>query len=254
MAHRFIGRQSRAVQGARLQRRFRRLFRALEKELLPPRCVFCGAATPVTRRAICRGCDGDLVRNEPSCRACALPLPGRSDAHCGRCQKGRGAFRVVLAPYIYAFPLDAAIKAFKFRRRLWYAPAFAELLEASLASLPKDIDAVQPVPLHRWRQLFRGFNQARELALPVAGRLGVPLIDTVRRCRHTPYQSGLSALKRRRNLRQAFRVRGRIDARHILLVDDVLTTGTTCRQIASLLRRHGVRRVSVLALARALAD
>ena len=233
-------------------RPFRRLILALERELLPPRCVFCGEETRGTRRRICRGCHGELVRNHTACRTCALPLPGHSDGRCGNCQQGRGAFRFVLAPYIYAFPLDAAIKAFKFRKRLWYAPAFAELLKASLPALPPGIDAVQPVPLHRWRQMSRGFNQARELAVPVAAALKVPLIDAVRRRRHTPSQSGLSRAERRRNLVGAFRLRGRIDSRHVLLVDDVVTTATTCRQIASLLRRHGVREVSVLALARAL--
>jgi ComF family protein len=232
-------------------RTIRRLFQALERELLPLCCVFCGMQTRGARRRICRGCEGDLVRNDPACQACALPLPGAPGTHCGSCQQRRGAFSVVLAPYIYAFPLDAAIKAFKFRKRLWYAPAFAELLNRSLPALPPGIDAVQPVPLHRWRQLFRGFNQARELAVPVARALKVPLIDTVRRCRHTPYQSGLSGPERRRNLRGAFRIRGRVKARHVLLVDDVVTTATTCRQIASLLRRHGVEEVSVLALARA---
>jgi ComF family protein len=241
------------VKTANACRSFRRLFRALERELLPPRCVFCGVETCATRRRICRGCNGELVHNQPACRACALPLPGYSDRLCGSCQQGRSTFRVVLAPYIYAFPLDAAIKAFKFRQRLWYAPAFAELLKASLPALPPGIDAVQPVPLHRWRQMTRGFNQARELAAPVAAALKVPLVDKVRRCRNTPYQSGLSRAERRRNLVGAFRLRGRIESRHVLLVDDVVTTAATCRQIASLLRRHGVREVSVLALARALA-
>jgi ComF family protein len=241
------------VHNAKSCRPFRRLFRTLERALLPPRCVFCGTETCATRRRICRGCRGELIRNRPACRACALPLPGDSGGRCGSCQRGRSTFRVVLAPYIYAFPLDAAIKAFKFRQRLWYAPAFAELLKASLPALPAGIDAVQAVPLHRWRQMSRGFNQARELAAPVATALKVPLIDAVRRCRHTPYQSGLSRAERQRNLVGAFRVRGRIESRHVLLVDDVVTTAATCRQIAVLLRRHGVREVSVLALARALA-
>ncbi len=235
-------------------RRLRRLVRSFENELLPPRCVFCGADTLVTRASICSGCDRDLVRNWPACSGCALPIPEGIDARCGTCQQGRLPFTVVVAPYAYAFPLDAAIKAFKFRRRLYYAPAFAALLQSATGRLPASVDAVQPVPLHRRRKLFRGFNQAMELAKPVAGALQLPLIDAVRRSRHTPYQSGLPAAERRRNLRDAFRLRGRIDARHVLLVDDVITTATTCRQIAMLLKGHGVSEVSVLALARAITD
>ncbi len=235
-------------------RRLRRLLRSLENELLPPRCVFCGADTIVTRASICRGCERDLIRNSPACRGCALPLPSGNSEYCGRCQRGRRPFTAVVAPFAYAFPLDAAIKAFKFRRRLYYVPAFAELLLPAIADLPRTIDAIQPVPLHRRRKVFRGFNQAWEIAKPVASALQLPLLDAVRRCRHTPYQSGLPAAERRRNLRGAFRVRARIDVCHVLLVDDVITTATTCRQIAMLLKAHGVPEVSVLALARAIAD
>jgi len=80
---------------------------------------------------------------------------------------------------------------------------------------------------------------------------GLPVIRNVRRMRATPYQSGLSARERRRNLRNAFVVRGTIRARHALIVDDVITTGETCRQLAALLQAHGVAKVSVLAIARA---
>jgi predicted amidophosphoribosyltransferase len=69
--------------------------------------------------------------------------------------------------------------------------------------------------------------------------------------RATPYQSGLSARERRSNLRKAFAVRGMITARHVLIVDDVITTGETCRQLAAVLRAHGVEKVSALAIARA---
>ena len=228
-----------------------RLLRAIEQELLPRRCVFCGAAMRHTGRFLCAGCDADLQRNTPACPLCALPLPAASNGPCGECQRRRLPFTAVHAPLAYEFPTDAAIKAFKFHRRLFYVPAFADILCAAAAALPSGIDAVLPVPLHRWRKLRRGFNQARELALPVARHLALPVLECVRRRRHTPYQSGLPAADRRRNLEGAFEVSGRIEARHVLLVDDVVTTGTTCRQIALLLKQHGVREVSVLALARA---
>ncbi len=233
--------------------RIRRALRALERELLPYRCVFCGDEL-AARRHLCAGCDRDLVRNSPACRGCALPIADAGQQYCGSCQGRDRPFTAAIASLAYTFPVDAAIRQFKFHRKLHYVPAFGELLCRSAALLPPGIDAIQPVPLHRWRQLRRGFNQARELALPVARHLSVPLIDGVRRCRHTPYQSGLAAADRRRNLENAFTVRGRICAQHVLLVDDVVTTATTCGQIAELLRRHGVGEVSVLALARARAD
>ena len=98
---------------------------------------------------------------------------------------------------------------------------------------------------------MRGFNQARELCKPLRRVLGVRIIDEVSRCHATPSQSGLDAVARQRNLRNAFRVRGRVTAHHVLIVDDVLTTGATCGQLARVLREAGVGRVSVLAVARA---
>jgi ComF family protein len=236
-----------------LRTRTRHLWRRLERELLPWCCVFCGDELPAGRH-LCGGCDRDLVRNAPACRACALPLVDADRKYCGHCEGRRRPFTVMVAPLAYTFPVDAAIRQFKFHRKLHYLPVFTELLCREALLLPPGIDAVQPVPLHRWRQMRRGFNQARELALPVARHLAVPLIDGVRRRRHTPYQSGLAAVARRRNLENAFVVRGRIEKRHVLLVDDVVTTGTTCRRIAALLKRHGVGEVSVLALARAVTD
>ena len=188
--------------------RIRRVLRALERELLPFCCVFCGDEL-TARRHLCAGCDRELVRNSPACRACALPIADAGQRYCGACLGGHLPFTAAIAPLAYAFPVDAAIRQFKFHRKLHYVPAFGELLCRAAALLPPGIDAIQPVPLHRWRQLRRGFNQARELALPVARHLSVPLIDGVHRRRHTPYQSGLAAADRRRNLKNAFVVRGR---------------------------------------------
>ncbi|MDH5619375.1 MAG: hypothetical protein OEZ11_12125, partial [Gammaproteobacteria bacterium] len=154
------------------------LLRAFENAVMPRRCVFCGLRTRAPERFICAGCAGDLPT------IASPPPPESSPLTCD------------IAPLAYAFPIDAAIKALKFRRRLYYAPAFADLLCAAADGLPGDIDSVQPVPLHWRRRWSRGFNQAVEIAIPVARRLRVPLIGNVRRKRATPFQSGLSAKER----------------------------------------------------------
>ncbi len=156
----------------------------------------------------------------------------------------------MLAPLVYEFPVDAAIKAWKFRRRLEYTPAFVALLSDSLAQLAEVPDVFLPVPLHWRRQALRGFNQAEELARPLSRLLDVPLAGNAVRIRHTYSQSGLDAAGRRRNLRGAFRVRGHVDAKHVVIVDDVVTTGSTCAQLGKVLLRAGAERVSVLAVAR----
>ena len=221
--------------------------------VMPQRCVFCTLDIPPSDGSICRDCFADLPWQRASCARCARPLPRppAEGVHCATCQRKPPTFKRTVAPLEYAFPVDAAIKAFKFHRRLFYAPAFAQILGPSLDSLPSDIDAVLPVPLHWFRRMRRGFNQSRELAKPVARALGVPVLGSIRREIATPYQSGSTRAERRRNLKRAFAVRGLVDARHVLIVDDVITTGETCEQLAKVLLAAGVEEVSVLALARA---
>ncbi len=199
--------------------------------IAPWSCVFCGFRTAGAERAICRGCLGDLPWNEPV----LSPTPG--------------PFQCLAAMLRYEFPVDAAIRLLKFSRRLYYAPAFAEILNKALPLLPQDIDGVLPVPLHWRRQALRGFNQAHEIAKPLARSMGVELVKGVSRKRATPYQSGLRAIERAKNLRRAFVVNKPLDRRHVLIVDDVVTTGATGQRVASVLRRAGVPRVSFLALA-----
>ena len=225
----------------------------LDNALMPRRCVFCGVICREGERLICTGCDADLPRVLRRCPTCAQPLAATQTegVACADCQVRLTPFEVAMAPLAYEFPINAAIRMFKFRRRLYYAPAFGELLLKALTELPEDIDALLPVPLHWLRHGIRGFNQAAEMCRPIRKATGLPVVRNVYRVRATPYQSGLSAKERRRNLRRAFVVRGTVNARHVLIVDDVITTGETCRQLAELLKEHGVQKISVLALARA---
>lgn len=220
--------------------------------LFPLTCAFCGMPSEQNERQVCEACAGDLPWIARACRRCAMPVESllAEETLCADCQREPPAFTAAIAPLAYEFPVDAAIKAFKFRGRTFYQPAFAEILLSALGRIPPDVDAVMPVPLHRWRLMRRGFNQARELAVPIAQALDVPLIENIRRCRATPYQSGLKPAERRANLQGAFKLRGSVPYAHVLIVDDVITTGETCGQVAKLLRDRGVESVSVLAVAR----
>ena len=114
-------------------------------------------------------------------------------------------------------------------------------------------DLLLSVPLHRRRLRQRGYNQALELARPLAQALHVPLRhDRLQRRRHTGAQTELDAVSRRRNVRGAFAVReGVALPAHVAILDDVMTTGATLAECARVLRRAGVARVDVWALARA---
>jgi ComF family protein len=207
------------------------LLRSFDDAVMPMRCAFCGTRTRGEERFVCAGCHDDLPWIES-----AFPT---------------APFCAELVPLAYEFPVDAAIKALKFKRRLWYGPALAQLCCGAIGELPRDIDAVLPVPLHWRRKWRRGFNQAREIAGPVARQLGVPMVGGVRRARATRPQSGLTATARARNLRGAFVAHQSRPARHVLIVDDVITTGATIGQLARVVLSSGAEKVSALAVSRA---
>ena len=226
----------------------------LAADLLMPRlCVFCGTECSLDERALCIGCERDLPWLGPHCPRCAEPVADASiaAAGCGRCQSSPPPFTIATAALCFTFPVDAAIRALKFHGRQEYVPAFAAILEAKLVNLPVEIDGLLPVPLHWRRQLRRGFNQAIELTAPLARATGIPMIRSIVRVHPTPFQSGLPAPQRRASLARAFAARSRLEARHVLIVDDVMTTGTTARRLAETVLAAGAGAVSVLTLARA---
>ncbi|HEY0180687.1 MAG TPA: ComF family protein [Dokdonella sp.] len=218
--------------------------------LLPPRCVLCGARGAAARD-LCAGCARDLAVNAPCCPRCALPLEAPAPL-CGECLVREPPFAAAWAPFRYAPPLDALETRFKFHRDLAAGRVLGELLvERARVERPPRPAALVPVPLHRARLRERGYNQALELARPLARAFAIPLAtDALLRARDTPAQTGLDAAARRRNLRGAFVVAAPLPD-HVALVDDVMTTGATVREAARALRRAGVARVDVWALARA---
>ncbi len=216
--------------------------------IAPLNCVFCSAAAG---GRCCDRCKALIRKNSIACRHCASPMQSLPAGLCGRCQADEPPFAVALAPLLYEFPVDAAIKACKFRRQLFYLPVFGDFLLTAFEKHFTDVDALVAVPLHRWRHAFRGFNQAEELCKFLRRRTGLPIVANVRRPRATATQSGLTFDERRQNVRHAFSVRGRLRSRRPLIVDDVMTTGETCKELAKLLLAKGAEKVSVLTIARA---
>ena len=238
---------------SRVTRAAGRAIAALDAGVIPLRCVFCGVECEPGEQACCAGCRRDLPWTGALCRGCAQPLAADEPAgvHCAACQALPGPFAAAYAPLHYRFPVDAAIRALKFHRRLEYGPALGALLVPAIDRLPPDIDALLPVPLHWRRQAARGYNQAAELCRVLHRQAGLPVLGHIRRTRATRYQTALDARARQGNLRGAFAPRATAAARHVLIVDDVMTTGATCRELARAARAAGAGRVSVLAVARA---
>lgn len=142
------------------------------------------------------------------------------------------------------------MRALKYRAYMTVVPRLAGPLMSDAVKDGGRFDAVVPVPLHRSRLAKRGFNQAAVLAREVAGQLDSSLSETLRTVRDTRDQVELSAAERRRNVRGAFRAESRLRGR-ILLVDDVMTTGATLSECATVLKDAGATEVWALSLCRA---
>jgi ComF family protein len=232
---------------------------------LPQPCVLCGAPhaemggnarSKIEHRVICRGCDA-AYWNEPRlrCRVCALPLTLRGPVQngetrflCGNCRNVPPPFERTLALADYRAPLERLALGLKFHARLLIAREFAQgLARLAADSLAPEHwpDVVAPVPLAHERLVERGFNQAWEIAKPLARALEVPPDPTLlRRVAHTAPQSRLDLDARRRNVGAAFAVNHPVGGAHVALVDDVMTSGATLEAAARALKTAGAREVT----------
>jgi ComF family protein len=207
------------------------------------------AALQLFLAPMCAACEAPLTHplRSPVCPACwravaRLPAPGEAG--------GPLAFEAARSAGQYEGSLRAIIHAFKYDRRRALAAPLAAMMRDAGAALLEEADAVVPVPLHPWKRLTRGFNQADDLAR----HLGRPVWRVLRRRRHGPPQAGLPAARRHANVRDAFAARsGRLRGATVVLVDDVMTTGATLDACGRVLLAAGARSVRALTVARAAA-
>lgn len=212
-------------------------------------CLLCAAYQ--ARDGWCAACLNDLVRMPACCPRCARPLPEATI--CGHCQLYPPHFDAVHVPYVFCYPLNQLIYAFKYRHHLEYSHALEALFVQANEVIAPSFDCIVAVPLARERLAERGFNQSDELARGLAGprtqRLDFSLCW---RKRNTLPQASLSPAERKKNLRDAFAVKRRVDGLSIAIVDDVMTTGTTLNALAGCLKKNGASRVEAWTLARAI--
>lgn len=234
--------------------------------LYPPRCAVCGARFGLEAgHRVCAQCLERVERlPEPMCSVCGAPLESASgsQSRCSQCLNSPPYFTTARAIARYRpsaesdrTSLPGVIRRHKYGLDQSLEKALAEFIGDELPHTASDCDLVIPVPLHRSRLWWRGFNQAALLAAVVARRLGAPLeVSALTRIRATTPQTSQNHDARRRNVRGAFAVRrpARVKGRRVLLVDDVMTTGATADECARVLLRAGASRVDVLTLARVL--
>ncbi|MFO7173667.1 MAG: phosphoribosyltransferase family protein [Bacillota bacterium] len=241
-----------------LRREVHRLLRGLQEWLfpVPAGCPFCGRAAPGDSPAppepLCPDCRARAAfpPGLPLCPLCSRPLDG-SWALCPDCAAGT-PLAGVAAVGLYRPPLDRAIVRFKYAGRRYLAEPLGLLLAAAVRRRWPDppFAAVVPVPLHPGRRRRRGFNQAEDLARVLGRELGLPLETRwLARVRSGAPQARLGRAGRQGNAEAAFVAEGVPPGAHLLLVDDVLTTGATARAAASALRAAGAGQVSVAVVA-----
>ena len=230
---------------------------ALATMIYPPHCVHCGKDTP-PGDPLCRACLDSAKRIEPPfCEACSQPFDGALDGVfvCSNCSHRRLYFACAVSAYRSRGIVRELVHRFKYegeshlRRPLarWLGEA---LDDPRIRSSP--FDFFVPVPLHPLRRRAREFNQAEVLARILAGRSGPPVVDCLERVRDTPTQIHLDREQRMENLRNAFEMRKNRDVRgkHLILVDDVFTTGSTAEECSRVLSRAGAGSIRVITVAR----
>ncbi len=225
----------------------------IQEALLPPTCILCGNPG-FNSLDICETCHVRLPRNNVCCYRCAeiFASPIVAPTLCGRCLSETPSFDETHAPFIHQDEIRHLITGLKFGAQFKNARLLGNLLADHVGKAAEKPDCIIPVPLHKARYHERGFNQALEIARTVSKSLGIP-VDYASCGRHkdTPHQTGLSAKKRRQNLRRAFSVQNSIQAQHIAIIDDVMTTGSTANALATELKKAGASRVDVWVCARA---
>lgn len=202
---------------------------------LPHRCILCHQQTSSFKHYLCATCRIDLPYPKFLCLGCATELPNETK-FCGHCLTTLNSHSLITA-CDYQTPIKELISSLKYKKNYSAAAELALHLSHRVCQYI-DLGYIEqpqlliPVPLHRYRQIKRGFNQAELIALHLGRLLGIPVANSCTRVLATPAQSHLNSQQRRHNLDRAFKLTSPIDANNIALIDDVYTTGATMRELS----------------------
>jgi ComF family protein len=233
------------------------MFYFLSRWLLPHICVLCGAKT-TSDLDLCSACEQGLPRIKSACSQCGNPINTTfaNPTLCGACLENPPPYERTLALYHYQNPIDFLILGCKFQGKLVYAKVLGTLLARHLKqyyATHHKPEVIIPIPLHRERLRERGYNQSLEIARPIAKALHIPYkIDNCVRVKPTAAQSLLPPNERKENISHAFALARPLPYKHIAVIDDIITTGSTMRELCNFLRRHtAVQKIDVWSVARA---
>lgn len=201
---------------------------------------------------ICWDCQNDLPFNSKACPACARP--NSNSTLCANCLRKPWQFiDNTWSLFTYHYPINHLIKHMKFKRNFHICRHLGKLLtELLIKSKHIPPECIIPVPLHYSKLVTRGYNQSVELAKPIANQLGIKLeLNLCKRIRATPPQFDLPPKKRRKNVLNAFSMNTKKTSySHVLLIDDIITTGSTINELSRILHNAGISKIDSLVCAR----
>lgn len=228
----------------------------IQNLILPTRCLICQKPSN-QKYAICKPCQSQLPYLKNTCHRCASILPEEATKKfCANCLKYPPYFDRTIALFRYQDAIIKLITNLKFNKELVAAKLlgrlFCEHLIQENTLLP---DLIIPVPLHIKRLKQRGYNQAIEIAKPVAKKFNIPLLkNSCIRTRHTKPQTELPAGQRKMNIKNAFEIKKSFTGLNIAIFDDVMTTGTTVNELSYCLKKAGAKNIDIWCCARTIFD
>lgn len=226
--------------------------------LYPPSCTICSASVD-PGEYLCHECESKISRIVPPfCAKCSQPFDGAitTEFACANCAHRKIYFEAAVSAYRARGIVRHAILNFKYGKEIHLRHLVARWLVAAFDDQrlrDRHFDAIVPVPLHPARERERGFNQAELLAEWLSDHLSLPMRPALERVHYTTTQTAFDRAERMQNLRGAFRLRKKADVRRlrVLLIDDVLTTGSTLSECARVLREAGAQSIFAATAARA---
>jgi ComF family protein len=227
------------------------LFKSALDFALPPRCPGCGVIVDELH-AFCTTCWPQIeFLGDAGCETCGMPLQATEASHCGACLSNPPIIARSRAAVVYDDLTRRLAVRLKYGRKVALARTMARYMAPLIRGEVRD-QIIIAVPLHRTRLWSRGFNQAAMIGSELARRTGIPTARfALRRVKRTPSLKGLSGSQRRRTVAGAFAAdRSKVEGRTVLLIDDVLTTGSTAEACARALKRAGAMRVELVSWAR----
>src|SRR5882762_1022838 len=232
-------------------------FRGIASLLYPPACTICLAAVDIGEH-LCAECEAKVARIVPPfCAKCSEPFDGAitTTFACANCAHRRLYFEAAVSAYRARGIVRHVILNFKYGKQIHLRHLVARWLVAAFDDerlRERRFDVIVPVPLHPARERERGFNQAELLAEWLSDHLSLPLRPALQRIHYTTTQTAFDRSERMQNLRGAFRLRKKGDVRNlrVLLIDDVLTTGSTLSECARVLKEAGAHSIYAATAAR----